>query len=283
MPAMISGKDINVSLGVGLPTVIIGERINPTGRKLLAEQLVRRNLDKVGDDARKQKQAGAHVIDVNVAAPGVDEEALLPEAVELVSKETGLPICIDSASKSALEAALSSYPHKALVNSVTGEEKSLKSILHLVKQYNAAVVGLTMDDEGIPTTAKRRWQIAERIADRAAMLGIPREDVIIDPLALAVAAMPAAAVETLDALGVITRKLGLATTLGASNISFGMPARVIINQAFLAMAVRAGLCAAIVNPLEEGIVYTILSSNLLVGTDDFGRDFLAHYRSRMNS
>jgi 5-methyltetrahydrofolate--homocysteine methyltransferase len=280
MATIITGRDREVRFGPGLPTVIIGERINPTGRKKMATLLATGNLDVVEQEAISQKEAGADVLDVNVGAAEVDEVFLLPKAVQRSMETTGLPICIDSADVAAMEAALKAYPYKALINSVTGEERSLSRVLPLVSRFKAAVIGLTIDDNGIPQTAERRVEIACKIADRAASYGIPREDLVIDCLTLAASANPMSTPVTLQALRTITRELSLATAMGVSNISFGMPERKIINNAFLAMAIEAGLSAAIVDPTNEGLIYTILSSNFLSGKDDYARRFLTYYRAK---
>lgn len=280
MPTIVTGRDGSVQFGVGLPTVIIGERINPTGRKKLAAALVAGNLELVEQEARNQRNAGAQILDVNVGAPGVKEEILLPRAVELVAEVSGLPICIDSASPEALRAALEVYPHKALINSVTGEERSLSTVLPFVRDYGAAVIGLTIDDDGIPSTAARRVEVAEKIVETAESLGIPRENVVIDCLVLAVSANPDASLVTLEALRTISGQMSVSTAMGVSNISFGMPERMVVNSAFLSMAIEAGLSAAIVNPANDSLLYTILSSNLLMGRDEFAGNFLSHYRSR---
>ncbi len=280
MPTIVTGRDGSVQFGVGLPTVIIGERINPTGRKKLAAALVAGNLGLVEQEARNQRNAGAQILDVNVGAPGVKEEILLPRAVELVAEVSGLPICIDSASPEALRAALEVYPHKALINSVTGEERSLSTVLPFVRDYGAAVIGLTIDDDGIPSTAARRVEVAEKIVETAESLGIPRENVVIDCLVLAVSANPDASLVTLEALRTISGQMSVSTAMGVSNISFGMPERMVVNSAFLSMAIEAGLSAAIVNPANDSLLYTILSSNLLMGRDEFAANFLSHYRSR---
>ena len=280
MPTIISGRDGSVQFGVGLPTVIIGERINPTGRKKLAAALALGNLELVEQDAREQRNAGAQILDVNVGAPEVREQILLPRAVELCAEVSGLPICIDSANPEALRAALEAYPYKALVNSVTGEERSLCTVLPLVRDYGAAVIGLTIDDDGIPSTADRRIQVAEKIVQRVESLGISREDVVIDCLALTVSANPDASLVTLEVLRTISGQMSLSTAMGVSNISFGMPQRTDINSAFLSMTIEAGLSAAIVNPAIDSLLYTVLSANLLMGRDEFAGNFLSHYRSR---
>ncbi len=282
MPTMISGRDGNVQFGPGLPTVVIGERINPTGRKKFAAALASGNLELVEQEAREQTNAGAQILDVNVGAPGVREEVLLPRAAELVAEVSRLPICIDSANPEALKAALEVYPYKALINSVTGEERSLSTVLPLVRDYGAAVIGLTIDDDGIPSTAERRIQVAEKIVQRAESLGISRENVVIDCLVLAVSANPDASLITLEVLRAISGQMSLSTAIGVSNISFGMPERTVISSAFLSMAIEAGLSAAIINPADS-LFYTVLSANLLMGRDEFAGTFLSHYRSKRAS
>ena len=280
MATIVSGKEGEVTFGPGFASVIIGERINPTGRKKLAKLLAGGDLGLVIEEAISQKAAGAQILDVNVAAAEVEEEKLLPRAVDSVQRVTGMPVCIDSANARAIEAALKVYPHKALINSVTGEEKSLDSILPLAKYYNAAVIGLTVDDKGIPSTASRRVEIANKILDRAESCGIAREDVVIDCLAMAASADPASAQVTLEAIRVITKELALSSTIGVSNISFGLPERRIINSAFLAMAIEAGLSSAIIDPTDSSLVYTLLSSNFLTGRDEYAAKFLTFYRER---
>jgi 5-methyltetrahydrofolate--homocysteine methyltransferase len=280
MSTVITGKDCEVKFGPGLPTVIIGERINPTGRRKFASRLTEGDLVIVEQEAQSQKAAGAQILDVNVGAAGVNEESLLPRAVERVFEVTGLPVCIDSASVQAIKNALEVYPYKPLINSVTGEEKSLDSILPLVKNYNAAVVGLTLDEKGIPKTTSERVEIARKIAERVESYGIPLEDLVIDCLCLAASADPTSATVSLDALRIITKDLSLSTTMGVSNISFGMPERSAINNSFLAMAIEAGLSSAILDPTNSSMVYTVLSSNLLTGRDDYAQRFLSYYRER---
>ncbi|MDH5174671.1 MAG: dihydropteroate synthase [Elusimicrobiota bacterium] len=283
MATIVISKDRKVELGEGLPTVIIGERINPAGKKKLAEDLSQGKLDVLVREAISQKEAGADILDVNVAASGVDETAILPRAVLKVLEVSGLPVCIDSSNPEALKKALEVYPHKTLVNSVTGQEKSLKAVLPLVKKFGACVVGLTMDDSGIPKTADKRFAVAKRIMEVAKSYGIPQEDIVIDCLCLAQAAQTNSAVVTLEALTRISRELGVATVLGVSNISFGMPDRKIINLSFLAEAISQGLNAAIVDPTIEGVVETILASDFLAGRDSHGKRYLRYYREKVKT
>jgi 5-methyltetrahydrofolate--homocysteine methyltransferase len=283
MPTIVTSKDRKVEFGEGLPTVIIGERINPTGKKRLAHDLSKGKFNVLIQEALSQKEAGADILDVNVAASGVEESILLPMAVSNVLEVSGLPVCIDSSNPEALKKALEVYPYKALVNSVTGQEKSLKAVLPLVKEFSASVVGLTMDDSGIPKTADKRFDVARRIIEAAESYSIAREDVVIDCLCLAQAAEANSAAVTLEVLRRISSELGVATVLGVSNISFGMPDRKIINLSFLSQAISQGLNAAIVDPTIEGVVETILASDFLAGRDSYGRRYLKYYREKVKS
>lgn len=260
-------------------TVIIGERINPTGRPLLAEALKKGDLSLVVEEALRQAEAGAEVIDVNVGAPGVDEVSLLPRAVGAVREATGLPVCADSSSSEALRAALKAYPD-IMVNSVTAEPQSMEGLLPAVAQSDAVVVGITKDGAGIPPTARERLFLAERILERASSLGIGPERILLDFLTVPISTDPQSALVTIECIETACDQWGAGTVLGVSNISFGLPARPLINAAFLAMAVRAGLSAAIVNPLETGMVQTVLAADMLAGRDRMGRRFLKDYRER---
>ncbi len=264
-----------VAIGASLPLVIIGERINPTGRKELAASLEAGNLDLVRSEALLQVKAGAHILDVNVGVSGIDEPEMLKKAILAIQAVSDIPLCIDSASPKALEAGLSVYKGKALVNSVNGETHKLEQILPLVKAHNAAVIGLTMDDNGIPKQAERRLEIARLIVDKALELGIPKEDVIIDPLAMAVSADDHAGLETLRALRLIRDELGVNQTLGLSNISFGLPERSSINGIFLAMAVINGLTCPIADPTVWDMGKAVLLTDLLLGKDEFCMNYLA--------
>ena len=281
MATIVTSKDRKVEFGEGLPTVIIGERINPTGKKRLAEDFSKGKFDVLVQEALSQKEAGADILDVNVAASGVDEITILPKTVLKVLEVSELPVCIDSSNPEALKKALEVYPYKALVNSVTGQEKSLKAVLPLVKKFGACVVGLTMDDSGIPKTADKRFDVAKRIIETAESYGIPREDIVIDCLCLTQAAETNSAVVTLETLIRVSRELGVATVLGVSNISFGMPDRKIINLSFLAQAISQGLSVAIVDPTIEGVVETILASDFLAGRDSYGKRYLKYYRRKV--
>ena len=280
MATIVTSKNRKVEFGEGLPTAIIGERINPTGKKKLAEDLSQGKFDVLVQEALSQKEAGADILDVNVAVSDVDETTILPKAVLKVLEVSGLPVCIDSSNPEALKKALEVYPYKALVNSVTGQEKSLKAVLPLVKKFGASVVGLTMDDSGIPKTADKRFAVAKRIIAVAQSYGIPREDIVIDCLCLTQATETNSAVVTLKTLTRVSRELGVTTVLGVSNISFGMPDRKIINLSFLSQAISQGLNAAIVDPTIEGMVETILASDFLAGRDSYGKRYLKYYREK---
>ena len=259
------------------PFVMIGEKINPTGRKKLAAQLQARNFDYVRDLALKQVQTGADLLDVNVGLPGEDEVALLPEVCKIVIAAVDAPLCIDSANRDALAAALAVVPGKPLVNSVNGEEESLQAVLPLVKEFGAVVIGLTMDDDGIPATPEKRLAIARKILERASRIGIPEEDVVIDPLVLTVGADSKAGWVTLRTIELLRSELGVNVSLGASNVSFGLPDRDTVNQAFLGLAIGAGASCAITDPMKLSL--TIRALDLLRGRDGFGARYIKHFRT----
>lgn len=256
---------------------VIGERINPTGKKKFKEALLREDMDYLLGQALEQTAAGADILDVNVGLPGIDEKEMMVRAVKALQGVTGAPLQIDSTKPEVLEAALRVYAGKAIVNSVSGEERSLSTVLPLVKKYGAAVVGLTLDEKGIPKTAAERFNIARRILDRAVSLGIPRQNVYIDCLTLTVSAEQDSAVETLEAVRRVRQELGLQTVLGVSNISFGLPARPLVNQAFLTMAMAAGLTLPILNPNLDAMMAAVRSFHLLTGKDRDAREFVAAY------
>lgn len=274
----VSSATQEVSISRELPTVIIGERINPTGRKRLQKELKDGNFDIVKRDALAQVESGAAILDVNAGVPGADEPALLCELVKVVSDITDVPLCIDTANAKALEAALKIYKGKALVNSVNGEEKKLDTILPLIKAYGAVVIGLTMDDEGIPTTVEKRISIAEKILNRAALIGIPAEDIVIDTLALSMGADDQGGRIALDTVEAVATMFGVNITMGCSNISFGMPDRESINGTFLAMAIRCGLTCPITNPLLPEVVKAVTAADLCMGRDEFASGWITLYR-----
>ena len=255
----------------------IGERINPTGKKRLQQALREGDLDYITDLAIQQMDAGADILDVNVGCPGVDEAALLPRAVQAIQAVADIPLQLDSSNPQALEAALRVYCGKAIINSVNGKEESLNAILPLAKKYGAAVVGLTLDDEGLPDTAQKRVAIAEKILNRALALGIPREDVFIDCLALTVSAQQEQARETLSAIRQVSDVLGLKTVLGVSNISFGLPGRAVMTQTFLAAALQCGLALPILNPNQREMLDTVAAYRVLSGEDMESRAYVARF------
>ncbi len=256
---------------------IIGERINPTGKKRFKQALAEGDMDYILSQALEQTGAGADILDVNVGAPGIDERAMMERTVKALQGVTDAPLQLDSSDPAALEAGLRAYCGKAIVNSVNGEPAVLDAVLPLVKRYGAAVVGLTMDQAGIPAGAEARLAIARRILDRALAYGIPRQDVYIDCLTLTVSAQQAAAGETLRAVGMVKEQLGLKTVLGVSNISFGLPNRPAVNQNFLTMAMAAGLDLPILNPNVESMTAAVRCFHLLTNVDRDARDFLAAY------
>jgi len=278
METKVSSPSKEVIIGDNQPTVLIGERINPTGKKKLAEALKAGNLEIVCKEALAQVQAGADILDVNVGTFGVDEVALLPRAVQAVMDTVDVPLCIDSNSPAALEAALKIYKGRPLINSVTGEEHSLTRVLPLVKEYKAAVVGLVQDDEGIPKDAKQRVRIAHKLVERAEAVGINRENIIIDCLAFAVGADTSSGLAVMEAIRIIKAELGVNMTLGASNISFGLPDRELINDAFVAMAIAAGLTCLITDAAKVGP--TVMASDLILGRDKHARRYVEAYRQR---
>ncbi len=278
METRISSAMSEVIIGYDRPTVLIGERINPTGKEKMVEALKAGNLEIVCREALAQAQAGADILDVNVSTFGVDEVALLPQAVQAVMDAVDIPLCLDSANHKALEAALKVYKGKPLINSVTGGEHSLAEVLPLVKEYGAAVIGLVQDDEGIPNNSERRVAIAHKIVERAAALGIPCENIIIDCLALAVSADTAAGLVILETIRKVKSELGVNITLGASNISFGLPDRNLLNNAFLAIVIAAGVTCPIVNVVKARPA--VLAADLVLGRDKFAMRYIKAYRQR---
>jgi 5-methyltetrahydrofolate--homocysteine methyltransferase len=260
------------------PTVLIGERINPTGKKKLAAALKVGDIDVVRKEALSQVEAGANILDVNVVTSGVDEISLLPKIVEAIAESIEVPLSIDINNPKALEAALKVYDGKPIVNSVTGEDKSLNTILPLVKEYKTAVIGLTIDESGIPKDPEKRLDIARKIIERAGAFGIPREDIIIDCLALTVGVDYSAALVTIEAIRKVREALGVNQTLGASNLSFGLPDRGVINHAFLAIAIEAGVTCPTVDVAK--VSATVLATDLLLGRDRFAQRYLRDYNRR---
>jgi 5-methyltetrahydrofolate--homocysteine methyltransferase len=275
----LSSRGREVVVSGDHPFVIIGERINPTGRKVLAAEMKQGLMDRVRMDAQTQAASGAHMLDVNAGIPAVDEPALLVAAIKAVMEVTDLPICIDSSIIEALEAGLSAYEGKALVNSVTAEEERMERILPLVKKHGAAVIGMANDETGISMVPKERLELARRIVERAADHGIPQQDVIIDPIAMTVAADPTCGLITLETMRLIRDELGNNMTCGASNVSFGLPDRATVNAAFLPLAMHAGLTCAITNPLEPLVKRAVLAGDLLLGHDEYAMRWIAAFRA----
>jgi 5-methyltetrahydrofolate--homocysteine methyltransferase len=273
------GREVVVS--IDRPFVIIGERINPTGRKVLAAEMKEGRMDRVRADAIAQVAAGAHMLDINAGIPQLDEAALLVAAIKAVAEVTDVPICIDSSIIEALEAGLSAYEGKALVNSVTAEEERMERILPLVKKHGAAVIGMANDETGISMIPEERVALARRIIERAADYGIPQKDVIIDPIAMTVAADPTCGLITLETMRLIRDQLGNNMTCGASNVSFGLPDRATVNAAFLPLAMHAGLTCAITNPLVPEVRRAVLAGDLLLGHDEYAMRWIAGYRAEV--
>ena len=267
------------SVRIGRDPLLIGERLNPTGKKRLKEALRAGDLEYLIGEATKQGESGAHLLDVNVGLPELDEAAVLPSVVKALQEVSDLPLCLDSSSPKALEAAMRIYAGKPLVNSVTGKEESLSAILPLVQKYGGVLIALTMDESGIPESAEQRLAIAERIAERAAEYGIAKSDLLIDPLALTVSSDPSAPSVTLKAVELLTQK-GFYTSLGVSNVSFGLPKRDLVNAAFFAKVLSAGLSCAIMNPDSLAMQDVYHAHRALVGLDAACADYIAYAEAR---
>ncbi len=276
METRVASATREVIIGHDRPTVLIGERINPTGKKALADALRAGDLDVVREEARRQVAAGADILDVNVGATGVDEKVMLPLVVQAIADVVDVPLCLDSRNPAALAAALEVCPGRPIINSVTGEEGSLEEVLPLAKRFGAPVIGLTLDDTGIPHDPARRVEIAHLIVERAAALGIPREDVIIDCLTLTLGANTKAGLGTLEAVRRVRDELGVNQTQGASNISHGLPNRPYLTGAYLAIAIEAGLTCPTVDVAHVRLA--VLSADLILGRDDFALRYIAAFR-----
>ena len=276
METILKSEKKEVKISFDSPFTIIGEKINPTGRKKLAAALKEGDYDYVRNLATRQVEMGADILDVNVGVPGIDEVAVLPEVAKLVSEIVDVPLCLDSANHNAIAAALAVVPGKPLVNSVNGEEKSLEAVLPVVKEFGVSVIGLTMDDDGIPNNAETRIGIAEKILERAAKLGISAADIVIDPLVLTVGADSNAGSVTLKTIQMLREKFGVNINLGASNVSFGLPDRHTVNQAFLSLAMGIGATCAITDPIK--LTSSIRATDLLIGRDTFGARYIGYWR-----
>jgi 5-methyltetrahydrofolate--homocysteine methyltransferase len=279
METVLESRTKQVVIGPGQPFCVIGERINPTGRKAFQAQLQVGDLSQLEVDIAEQVDGGAHVLDVNVGDPLADEIALMDGAIRMAQGITDLPLCIDSSVIEALEAGLSAYEGKALVNSVTGEDERLDAILPLVARHGAAVIGLANDDE-IPMDAQRRLEVARKIVSAAGDHGIPPEDVVIDPLAMPIGAEPRAVTLFIETAQLIRDELGVNTTCGASNTSFGMPSRHGLNAVFLAIASSHGLTSAIMDARSPQCIDGVRAADLLLGRDEWGARWIAAHRAR---
>jgi 5-methyltetrahydrofolate--homocysteine methyltransferase len=264
---VLSSATREVVIGFERPFVMIGERINPTGRKILAAEMAAGDFSRVEADARAQIAAGAQMLDVNAGIPLADEPAILAKAVQLVQSITDVPLSIDSSIVAALEAGLAVYKGKALVNSVTGEEERLESVLPLVKKYGAAVVAISNDETGISQDPDVRFEVAKKIVHRAADHGIPASDIVVDPLVMPIGAINQAGVHVMHLVRRLRNELKVNTTCGASNVSFGLPAREAISATFLTMAIGAGMTSAIMNPLHVEIVKACMAADVMMGHD----------------
>ncbi|OGO18977.1 MAG: pterin-binding protein [Chloroflexi bacterium RBG_16_50_9] len=278
METRILSPTKEVIIGNWHPTVLIGERINPAGKKNLAQALKAGNMEIVRGEALAQAQAGADILDISVGAFGVDEVAMLPQAVQAVLDTIDIPLCLDSTNPEALAAALKVYKGKPLINSVTGEERSLVQVLPLVRNHRAAVIGLVQDDEGIPKSADRRVAIARKVVQRAEAVGIAREDIIIDCLASAVGADTSSGLVTLETIRRVKAELGVNITLGASNISFGLPDRDVINNTLIPIAIEAGVTCLMVDVAR--VRPAVLAADLILNRDKRARRYIEMYRQR---
>jgi len=281
MHTVLRSASREVVVGDDRPFCVIGERLNPTGRRIFSDQLRTGDLSRIEVDVAEQVAGGAMVLDVNMGLPLVDEAELLARVVRVVQGLTDLPLCIDSSVVEALDAGLAAYQGKALVNSVTAEDERLDAILPLVKRYGAAVIALPNDEEEIPEDPARRVELARKVVDVATeRYGIPIEDIIIDPLAMPIGADTSLVVKTLDTISMIKEELGVNMTLGASNVSFGMPQRHALGAAFLPMAMARGLTSAIMDARSAQVVDAVKAGDLLLGRDEWGANWISMFRAR---
>ena len=279
METVVRSRSKTVVIGPEAPFCVIGERINPTGRKAFQAQLQAGDLSQLETDVAQQVDGGADMLDVNVGDPLADEVGLMGSAIPMVQGLTDLPLCIDSSVIEALEAGLAAYDGKALVNSVTGEDERLDAILPIVARHGAAVIGLANDDE-IPMEPQRRLEVAKKIVSAAGDYGIPPEDVIIDPLAMPVGAEPRAVTLFVETLHLLRDELGVNTTCGASNTSFGLPGRHTLGAAFLAVAQSHGLTSAIMDARRDETVEAVRATDFLLGRDEWGANWIRRYRAK---
>jgi len=264
---VVSSASKEVAIGSGRPFVVIGERINPTGRKLLAEEMKNGDFSRVERDALAQVEAGAQMLDVNSGIPLADEPVVMAKAIELVQSVTDAPLAIDSSVVAALEAGLAAYKGKALLNSVTGEEERLEAVLPLVKKHSCAVVAISNDDTGISQDIDVRFAVAKKIVERANDHGIPASDVLVDPLVMPVGAVATAGRDVLQLTHRLRTELGVNTVCGASNLSFGLPNRMGLNATFISMAIGAGMTSAIINPLHAEVMNGVRAADVIMAAD----------------
>ncbi len=264
---VISSATKEVIIGFDQPFVIIGERINPTGRKLLSEEMAKGDFSRVEQDTHAQVAAGAHMLDVNAGIPLADEPKILADTIKLVQKITDLPLSIDSSIVAALQAGLEVYQGKALLNSVTGEEERLESVLPLVKKYGCAVVAISNDETGISEDPDIRFEVAKKIVNRAKDFGISSSDIVVDPLVMPIGALNSAGMQVIRLVRRLQEELKVNTTCGASNVSFGLPNRNGINSAFLTMAIASGLTSAITNPIHDSVMQAVMGADVMMGND----------------
>ena len=280
---VVSSSTKEVVIGFDQPFVMIGERINPTGRKLLAKEMSKGDFSRVEQDTLAQVAAGAQMLDVNAGIPLADEPKILAETIKLVQSLTDVPLSIDSSIVAALQAGLEVYQGKALLNSVTGEEERLEAVLPLVKKYSCAVVAISNDETGISEDPDVRFAVAKKIVDRAKDYGIPSSDIVVDPLVMPIGALNSAGMQVIKLVRRLQEELKVNTTCGASNVSFGLPNRNGINAAFLTMAIASGLTSAITNPLHESVMQAVLGADVMMGNDPNCVRWIKRYRQPVNA
>ena len=280
---VVSSATKEVVIGFDQPFVMIGERINPTGRKLLSEEMSKGDFSRVEQDTLAQVAAGAHMLDVNAGIPLADEPKILADTIKLVQSLTDVPLSIDSSIVAALQAGLEVYQGKALLNSVTGEEERLEAVLPLVKKYSCAVVAISNDETGISEDPDVRFAVAKKIVDRAKDYGIPSSDIVVDPLVMPIGALNSAGMQVIKLVRRLQAELKVNTTCGASNVSFGLPNRNGINSAFLTMAIASGLTSAITNPLHESVMQSVLGADVMMGNDPNCVRWIKRYRQPVNA
>ncbi len=280
MDTILSSKTKTIIISPNHPFIIIGERINPTGRKKLAQELAQGDFSRVRADAVAQVEAGANVLDVNAGVPGADEPFIMRRAVQEIMEVVDVPLCFDSPNPAVLDAGLSVYSGKALINSTTGEDAVLERVLPMAKKYGAAVIALCNDERGPLQDAQARLDIARKIVERARDYGIPLNDLIFDPLVMTVGADSNAGRVTLETIRLLHQELGVNISAGASNVSFGLPDRPSLNATFIGMAMTLGLTAAITNPLELSVYTAILAADLFLGHDNYGGRWIKNFRQR---